>query len=125
MTNRHEDVDLILPMVPEIELKATQRAEEVGQSMELDRDKIDEVKIALIEACTNALEYSRRRNEFIRLHFGIGKEELKIQVIDQGQVREGAENRRGWSLAIMRELMDEVEIASSDNGTTVTMVKRR
>ena len=59
------------------------------------------------------------------LHFGIGEEELKIQVIDQGQVREGAESRRGWSLAIMRELMDEVEIASSDNGTTVTMVKRR
>ena len=125
MTDRHEDVDLILPMVPEIELKATQRAEEVGQSMKLDRDKIDEVKIALIEACTNALEHGRRRNEFIRLHFGIGEEELKIQVIDQGQVREGAQSRRGWSLAIMRELMDEVEIASSDNGTTVTMVKRR
>ena len=34
-------------------------------------------------------------------------------------------NKRGWGLKIIEGLMDEVEIDSGRNGTTVVMRKRR
>jgi anti-sigma regulatory factor (Ser/Thr protein kinase) len=39
--------------------------------------------------------------------------------------RHRGESKRGWGLQIMEELMDEVRIESTDEGTVITMVKKR
>jgi len=138
MEDKAKDVDLIIPMIPEMELTAARTAEAIGEFMKLDPDAIDEIKFALIEACINAFEHSQSEEERVSINFEIGEEELTIQITDRGQGfdlgqvreamqkrREGGERRRGWGLTIMEELMDAVQVASNEHGTTITMVKRR
>ena len=138
MEEKPKDVDLVIPLIPEMELTATKAAEGVGQFMGLARDKIEEIKMALIEACINAIAHSQSKDGRISISFDIGDEELTIQISDRGQGfdleaareelqkrRDRGESRRGWGLAIMQELMDKVEVESGEQGTTITMVKRR
>ena len=134
----NEPVDLIIPSIPQMELLATKAAEGVGEFMKLDRDNIEEVKMALIEACINAIEHSQAKDGRINITFEPGDDELRVQISDKGkgfdmekarkelqERRARGEKRRGWGMAIMKELMDDVDIESNENGTTITMVKRR
>ena len=113
-------------------------AEAVGEFMNLDRTKIEEVKVALIEACINAFEHSRSQEGRVDISFDIGDDGLAITISDDGQGfdledaqaetekrRSGGDRKRGWGLTIMKELMDEVTVESGEKGTTLTMVKRR
>ena len=129
-------VDLVIPMIPEMELTATKTAGAVGEFMGLEEHKIEEVKIALIEACINAFEHSASPDRRINITFEIGDDELTVLISDRGQgfdlrkVREKLDERhekqrRGWGLTIMESLMDEVQIQSGDEGTTITMKKKR
>src|SRR5437762_13404540 len=54
----NKEVSLSIPSAPGMELAATAQAEALGESMRLSRDKIDEVKFALVEACINAVEHA-------------------------------------------------------------------
>jgi serine/threonine-protein kinase RsbW len=137
MDERSRAVDLKIPIIPEMELTATQTAEAVAKFMRLEEEKIEEVKLALIEACINAFEHSQSPDGRIAINFEIGEEQLVIHISDQGQgfdlkeVQEELRRRhahgghRGWGLEIMKGLMDEVEVESTGEGTTITMVKRR
>lgn len=137
MDEKSRAVDLKIPIIPEMELTATQTAEAVARFMKLDADKIEEIKLALIEACINAFEHSKSQDGRISINFEIGEDQLTIHISDRGQgfdlkrVQEELKKRhergghRGWGLTIMKELMDEVRIESTEQGTTITMVKRR
>lgn len=137
MSEKPSAVDLKIPILPEMELTATQTAEAVAKFMKLEADKIEEIKMALIEACINAFEHSKSQEGRVSINFEIGEERLTIRISDQGQgfdlskVQEKLRQRRergehrGWGLAIMKELMDEVRVESTEQGTTVVMVKRR
>ena len=135
---RSRDVDLKIPILPEMELTAMKTAEAVGEFMNLDHDKIEEVKMAIIEACINAFEHGNSQEGRIDVNFDIGDDGLTISISDHGagfdpeevrleveKRRADGERRRGWGLTIMQELMDEVKIDSDDEGTTITLVKRR
>ena len=131
------DVALILPMIPEMELTATKTAEAVGTFMALDQDKIEEVKLALIEACINAFEHSQSKDGLLKIDFDFEDDALTIVISDRGhgfdvqtieerrRRRREKGQRRGWGLTLIHELMDYVDIDSGQNGTTVTMIKRR
>ncbi len=132
------DVDLTIPAAPEMELTATKTAEAVGEFMGLDEEKIEEIKMALIEACINAIEHSQSSDQRINISFDIGDEALAIRISDHGKgfdvskVRgdlkkrhDRGERKRGWGLTIMEELMDEVRVDSSEQGTSITMIKKR
>lgn len=115
------DADLTFPIAPEMELKAFQNAAAVGALMELNRPQIDEISIALIEACLNISAPGRGGKNLVHIHFGIKPEELKIQVSDPQQSHF---KPRGQELNMLREFMDEVKIDSGVKGATITMVKR-
>ena len=132
-----KNVDLSIPMLPDMEITATAVAESLGVFIGLDQDKIEEVKIALIEACINAFEHSKSPERRIDLNFQITDRGLRVLIsdggegfnLDEAQARI-AEKRekglpRGWGLTLMNELMDEMDIDTSDNGTLITMVKYR
>ena len=137
MSKNSTDVDLVIPMIPEMELTASTTAEAVGNFMRLNSDQIDEIKIALIEACINSFEHSQSQNRRVNINFEISSEQLTIQISDEGQGfdldqvrteikdRRDKNEKRGWGLKIMQELMDEVRVESGDKGTTITMVKYR
>jgi serine/threonine-protein kinase RsbW len=138
MNQMRRDVELVIPMIPEMELTATKTAEAVGQFMKLDNDSIDEIKLAIIEACINAIEHSDSEDRRVSVGFEIGDEALTIHISDHGQGfdlseardqlqqrRDAGTQTRGWGLQIMEGLMDEVRVDSGDRGTVITMVKRR
>ena len=138
MKDKFAKIDLTIPMIPDMELTATQTAEAVGIFMGLDEDKIGEVKLALIEACINAIEHSQSKDGRLQIDFDISDTALTVVISDRGhgfdvnEVREklrqrhaGGQRQRGWGLQLMEELMDEVGVESDQNGTTITMAKYR
>jgi anti-sigma regulatory factor (Ser/Thr protein kinase) len=108
----------------------------------LSRDRVDDLTIAVSEACTNALEAYRdagQRDGRIRLRCsaepgrlevlveddgpGFGGPELKLTSLDgalTGSAVSGLEDGRGLSLIFA--LVDEAEVVSSSCGTTVRLV---
>jgi serine/threonine-protein kinase RsbW len=134
------DVTLALPMVPEMELEASKTAAAIAESIRMNPDRIDEVRLAVVEACINALEHSHATDGKVYVTFQVLPEKLRIMVRDSGvgfspEVLEqptagaggasGPLRRRRHGLRIMRGLMDEVEILSGAEGTTVVMSKLR
>jgi serine/threonine-protein kinase RsbW len=132
------EVTLALPMAPEMELEASKTATAIAESIRMTPDRIDEVRMAVVEACINALEHSQASDREVFVTFQVLTEKLRIMVHDNGvgfspEVLEEptmagklkAVRKRGWGLKIIRGLMDEVEIRSDAEGTTVVMSKMR
>ena len=130
-------VELTLPVMQDMELAATKTAEVIAKRMDLDGEKTDEISMALIEACINAFEHSKSKDN-IFIQYIIDPEKLIIKVGDKGigfdaevvaipKIVEklNSDNKRGWGLQLMKELMDTVEFQSNKDGTTVTMTKNR
>ncbi len=138
-TDFPREVNLTIPIVPNMEITATQTAEAVLQLMDFDADQIDEVKHALIEGCINAFEHSASREGNVHIKFVMNPDELLVVIQDYGagfvteevpapvlqQKIGGGDHKRGWGLMMMKSLMDSVDIASSTRGTQVTMTKKR
>jgi len=137
------EVTLTIPMVADMEIAATKTATSMAASMKMGPDKIDEVRMAVVEACINAFEHSGAEDRMVYLTFAIlggqGEPEvLRITVRDSGrgfnpeeleepsiEKKLTATNKRGWGLKIIEGLMDEVEIHSGHDGTMVIMSKAR
>jgi serine/threonine-protein kinase RsbW len=136
------EIELALPMVPEMEIEASKTATAIAESIRMSPDRIDEVRMAVVEACINALEHSRSSDQEVFVTFqvigGPDPEKLRIMVKDHGigfspEVQEEptiggkikGPQKRGWGLKIIRGLMDEVEIHSGADGTTIVMSKMR
>jgi serine/threonine-protein kinase RsbW len=135
------EVTLALPMVPEMEIEASKTATAIAESIRMSPDRIDEVRMAVVEACINALEHSHSSDQEVFVTFQVlgdpDPERLRIMVKDHGigfspdveppppSGKTGPVRKRGWGLKIIRGLMDEVEIHSGADGTTVVMCKMR
>jgi len=133
---------LALPMVPEMEIEASKTATAIAESIRMSPDRIDEVRMAVVEACINAFEHSRSVDHEVFVTFEVlgdrDPEKLRITVRDTGvgfspdilgdptmEEKLKSMRKRGWGLKIIRGLMDEVEIHSGSGGTTVVMSKMR
>lgn len=131
-----------LPILPDMEIAASKTVTALAEFMEMSPDRIDEVRMAVVEACINAFEHSRAPDRKVHLTFSVlgddEPRELRVVIEDSGvgflpeNVEEPriedklrAESKRGWGLKIIRSLMDRVEIRSGAGGTTVVMSKLR
>jgi serine/threonine-protein kinase RsbW len=136
------EVTLTLPMVPDMEIAASKTATAMAEFMRMSPDRIDEVRMAVVEACINAFEHSHSPDRKVYMTFEIlgdtEPETLRITVRDTGvgfapedveepslEQKLKAQRKRGWGLKIIRGLMDEVDIHSGIDGTTVVMCKAR
>ena len=136
------EVTLTLPMLPDMEIAASKTATALAEFMEMSSDKIDEVRMAVVEACINSFEHSKADDRKVEIQFVVlgneDPERLQITIKDSGvgfapdtlerpkiEVPQKAASKRGWGLTIIRGLMDEVEIHSGPHGTTVVMSKLR
>ena len=137
------EVLLTIPVAPEMEIAATAQVAALGEWMDLGRDKIDEVKMAVVEACINAFEHSGTPDRRVAISFRIDEEEegrafIEVMVTDNGHgfdprvvsppsisTKLRATHKRGWGIKIIQSLMDDVQIRSGDHGTTIVMRKYR
>jgi serine/threonine-protein kinase RsbW len=133
-------MELTLPMVPDIEIAAARAAGNLARELGMSSDDVDEMAHAMIEACINAREHSGSEDKRIYVRIlgtssGDGNPRIDIWITDRGKgfdVTEarsrrqklGAVHKRGWGLQIIEAHMDEVSITTSpDGGTTIHMVK--
>lgn len=94
-------------------------------------DDIEDMKVCISEACTNAIKHSNR-DEF-QVKFYIYLDKLTIEVSDNGigydiDSLESPDLKNpktsGLGIFIIKTLMDEVDIRSCDNcGTVIKMTK--
>ncbi len=136
-------VKLTLPMIPDMELTASKTACALCEQIGLSADKIDEVQMAVVEACINAFEHSESPDREVRILLQVlgardRPEGLQITIQDHGvgfapdklaQKKTGKPLRlpqkRGHGLKIISGLMDDVDIRSNAEGTTIIMRKMR
>jgi serine/threonine-protein kinase RsbW len=132
------DVELEIPARAEYVSLARLVVSSLASSRrDLPDDRIDDLKLAVSEACTNAIEaYEPAGEERVVLRWRDGQDHFEVDVQDQGPgfdpstlperpsvtdpVRPNFE--RGLGVPLMRALVDRVEFASSDDGTSVTMM---
>jgi anti-sigma regulatory factor (Ser/Thr protein kinase) len=139
---RLREVKLTLPMAPDMEIVASQAASSLAHFIGMTPDRVDEVRLAVVECCINAFEHSRSEERKVDITFSLlGDDEpdtLEIAVHDEGigfsptdveepkiEAKLRGSRKRGWGLKIMQGLMDEVRILSGTHGTTVVMCKAR
>ena len=137
-TDQPKEINLTIPIIPDMEVAATNTAEAVLRFMAFDTDKIDEVKHALIEGCINAFEHSQSQDGNVYIKFVMQDDELVVVIQDFGhgfevegvekpqiETKIGGTYKRGWGLMMMESLMDTVSIDSNQSGTRITMTKKR
>jgi len=138
MTNLNNEVELTIPMLPNMEITATKTANAISEFMKFDEDKSAEVSLAIIEACINSFEHSQSPDGKVFITFKIKSDELVIEIRDNGKGFDPTtlkvpkiedkfkeKRKRGWGMQLMKELMDEVTLTTDDTGTLLVMSKKK
>ena len=141
MSDIAKRVILTIPMYPDMELAAAKTASVLAELMDFGEGEVEEIQFAIIETCINAFEHSKSDDQEIHIEFLLMADELQFKVTDRGvgispDTLDGSRvlgspgvhtdlRKRGRGLQIIRSLMDEVDIESSPNGTTVSVIKKR
>ena len=122
-----EALDLELSPQPESLTSMRQAVGRWLRAAEAGEDEIYEMLVASGEAWSNAVAHAHpaTSDEPFRLRALRRGAEIEITVSDTGQWRPPApETRQGRGLALIGELMDDMEVYSGPEGTTVTMRRR-
>lgn len=129
-------VELKIPSKPEFVGVARLAILGVASRMPFSYDEVEDIRLAVGEACTTAVERAAKSNKLdtditIRTEILDGK--LTVKVVDQaGSVPESPEmadsptelDEQGLGALLMELLVDEFKVETSpDGGTVVTMVK--
>ena len=114
-------------------------AASVARRMGFPPDRIEDIKTAVSEATTNAIEHGNKGDaeQKVLIVLAPEGERLEIAVKDQSSTPfpsggapapliedklAGLSNSRGWGMFLIKELVDEVEFTSSGAGNQVRMV---
>ncbi len=130
-------IELTIPSLSDYVGVARLSASGIANRMKFTHEDIEDIKIAVSEACTNAVQYAYGDivGE-IKLSFFIHDNYLEIKVKDNGRgfdINNQADTNTndpekiglGLGIVFMRSLMDKVDYSSSvDSGTEVIMIKK-
>lgn len=133
-------VELRLPNRPEFVAVARLAVSAIASRMNFDIEAIEDIKVAVGEACNNAMEHGcpvSAGSEMINLKCELEADQLIITVHDSGDgfdpataVRQHPHgtmtlSERGLGMLLIESLMDDVAFTSmAGDGTQVRMVKR-
>ncbi len=131
-----DEYEMIIPMGADTELISAHTVEQIARRLHFRPEAINQIKLALVEACINAAEHSLSPDRKIYQRFRVENDKLVVTVASRGVVPAKAvdqnggqngetKNRRGWGLKLIKSLMDEVEFERVDDGTQLRMTKYR
>jgi len=123
--------DAAMPSVVRAAVRALLWPEKDRRMTERD---IDEVCLALQEACTNALRHGNRHDASKRVRVDVirADDRVEIQIADEGEafnpddtgpIRPEELHESGYGIHIMRSWMDEVEVRHDGRGNIVRLVR--
>lgn len=134
--SQHERVDVVelrIPCKAEWVALARLSVAAVASRLHFSIDEIEDVKLAVAEACTNAIQHAQG-SAYIEIKCEALLDGLRIGVRDYGRtgvvetIRESIpEDERvgGLGVFLIRSLMDDVTYdVNPDHGTQLVMVKR-
>ncbi len=135
-----ECVEVSIPsnLIFERVVRAT--AAEVAEAFEFSEERIEDLKLAISEAVTNAIEHGNEgvTNKPVAVVFELDNQKLEIRVTDHGTgtgqvdssrrvVEEESLDEvesaiiRGFGMYLIGALVDDWEVTSSQNGTVITL----
>jgi serine/threonine-protein kinase RsbW len=114
-------LELHLPNILGAEKEAIKKAVIIAENLGFARDRIEDLKTALAEACINAIEHGNKfdQNKKVRVTLAANNKSLEVIVHDEGEgidpkkiptkrVRDdGFPCRRGYGVFLMSNLMNE------------------
>jgi serine/threonine-protein kinase RsbW len=126
-------ISIKLPSKAEYVSIARLAASVISNTVGFDIEDIDDIKVAVGEACNNAVLHGKSEEEVYEIAFKLSDEKIHIEVKDNGigfdeekYEEPDLENLKGNGLGIyiMKSLMDEVDIiANNKEGTVLKLVK--
>ena len=136
-----EAVQLEIPAGPEfVALARLVVSAMASAETQLSDDRVDDLKIAVSEACTNAIEAhdASATDERVLVSCWADHERLEVCIEDRGSGfdvsnlpehppltdPERLKFERGLGIPLIRALVDEVEFTSTREGTAVRMIMR-
>lgn len=132
--NTYKDfIKISIPSKAEYVSLARLTASSIANRVGFNIEEIEDIKVAIGEACTNAIKHGIDDKNY-DLEFFIYEKELKIKVRDYGICNDCIKskepniedlNEGGLGLFIIETLMDEVEYTGeNDKCTEIIMIKR-
>ncbi|MGI8759420.1 MAG: ATP-binding protein [Acidimicrobiales bacterium] len=138
----HELVRLEIPALPAFVGVARTVVAAVATSVPgIDDDRLEDLRIAVSEACTNAVEAHQAAgmDQRVVLRCLVEPETLEVRVEDSGSGFDPAavpprppvghpahlRAERGWGIQLIRALVDDVRFVPSDAGTAVHLTMHR
>ncbi len=130
-------LELHLPNILGAEKEAIKKAVTIAEKMGFARDRIEDLKTALAEACINAIEHGNKfdQNKKVRVTLAADDNSLQVIVYDEGdgidpkkiptkRVRDdGFPCRRGYGVFLISNLMNEFYFEkNSGKGNNVKML---
>lgn len=137
ITSTHDTVELVIPCRPEFVGVARLAVLGIASRMPFSYDEVEDVRLAVGEACTHAVERAGDTSATIRITSSISGKALVIEVADdvpsgttpaaateEAQLlSEAGVDQQGLGALLMEILVDEVSISSHATGTTVRLTK--
>lgn len=128
-----EVITIQLPSKPEYVSIARLTASVIANQCGFDFDDIEDIKVAVGEACNNAVLHSGNDNSTYKVNYIVTEKQYAIEIIDHGTGFNILEYHApdlehpkvgGLGIFIMKSLMDEVNVVTTlDKGTAITLIK--
>jgi len=132
-----DTVRLVIPCRPEYVGVARLAVLGIASRMPFSYDEVEDVRLAVGEACTHAVERAGSARATIQITSIIDSQSLRIEVTDDvpaGTVpatpseeaqalADAGVDQQGLGALLMEILVDEVKIDSHSGGTTVRLIK--
>lgn len=129
-----EVVELEIPSAPEYVSVVRRAIEGIAQKMRFGAGQIEDLKLAVGEACTNAIKHGcpGQSAHGVAVRCMVCADALTVEIRNNVAgcaepcvpVQPDLNREGGLGLFLMRHLMDEVHFAWQDHEAVVTMVKR-
>lgn len=130
-------VHVHIPSDPTYERVVRASAAELAEALGFAAERIDDLKLAVSEAVSNAIDHGNQRNRSLTVEvtFAVTPDHLEVRVIDHGvgveridwgrrvvaEEQLDAGMLRGFGMYLMSALVDQCEVQSSSTGTQLTL----
>jgi len=135
MPEKQKIIEVHIPSIMGYEKVAMESAAAAAKIIGFHHSRIEDLKTAISEACSNAMEHGNRfkKDTAVLVTLKVDKKSLEVNVKDEGrglnrkiEVPEiekqinGVEDSRGWGMFLIKNLVDEVEMKKIPAGGNIT-----